>query len=68
MNAASARRLYLHVLHGGTLTPEDVSRMVQYIERLEGKLQNSRCSCDGWGCSNCCSSEAEIRARQGTFG
>lgn len=24
--------------------------------------------CDGWGCYSCCSSEQEIRGRQGTFG
>lgn len=26
------------------------------------------CSCDGWGCWNCCSSLQEIQSRQGTFG
>lgn len=26
------------------------------------------CSCRGWGCWNCCSSEQEIRSQQGTFG
>ena len=25
-------------------------------------------NCQGWGCSKCCSSEAEIRAKQGIFG
>ena len=26
------------------------------------------CDCQGWGCTKCCSSEQEIRSRQGTFG
>lgn len=26
------------------------------------------CSCKGWGCLKCCANEAEVRARQGTFG
>lgn len=25
------------------------------------------CDCDEWGCQKCCSSEQEIRSRQGTF-
>lgn len=25
------------------------------------------CDCQGWGCTKCCSSEQEIRSRQGTF-
>ena len=29
---AEARRLYHHVYHGGTLTPEDVSFMVEALE------------------------------------
>ena len=28
----------------------------------------SRCSCDGWGCWKCCSSEQEIRGKSGIFG
>ena len=31
---ALARRYYHHVLHGGTLTPEDVGRMVVALEEL----------------------------------
>lgn len=26
------------------------------------------CPCEGWGCSLCCSSEEEIRGKQGVFG
>ena len=37
-HAAQSRRLYHHVLHGGSLTPDDVSRMVQIIEELEAKV------------------------------
>lgn len=32
---AQARRLYHHVLHGGTLRPEDVSFMVEVLEKAE---------------------------------
>ena len=32
------------------------------------RLQKEKCMCDGWGCTYCCSSDAEIRARQGVFG
>lgn len=35
--AAQARRFYHHVLNGGTLTPENVSLMVQTIEELEAE-------------------------------
>lgn len=27
----------------------------------------SECECKGWGCRKCCSSDAEIRQRQGVF-
>lgn len=36
--AATARRLYLHVLSGGSLTSNDVSRTVQAIEELEAEV------------------------------
>lgn len=46
MNAgvlAQARRLYLHVLNGGTLTPEDVSFMVVALEKAyEGEEHMTR--------------------------
>lgn len=34
------------------------------------KVQNDpdKCTCEGWGCQLCCSSDAEIRSRQGIFG
>ena len=31
---AQARRLYLHLLNGGTLKPDDLSRVVASLERL----------------------------------
>lgn len=40
--AALARRYYLHVLDGGTLTPDDLSRLVQTIEGLEAALATAR--------------------------
>ena len=33
--AANARRLYLHVLDGGSVTPRDMARLVETIEQLE---------------------------------
>lgn len=41
------------------------------IDKLNEKLKkpkSSECTCEGWGCWKCCSSEAEIRGRQGIFG
>jgi len=39
------------------------------IEKLKKpRTHSSDCTCEGWGCHKCCNSEAEIRARQGTFG
>lgn len=35
---------------------------------LDSHKEPTGCDCQGWGCMKCCSSEAEIRARQGTFG
>lgn len=34
---AQARRYYHHVLNGGALTPEDVGRMVEYLEEANRK-------------------------------
>ena len=36
---AEARRLYHHVCHGGTLTPEDVSFMVVALEEAYGEVE-----------------------------
>lgn len=38
---AQARRLYHHVLHGGTLRPEDVSFMVKALEDAEKQMVES---------------------------
>jgi len=35
---AQARRYYHHKVHGGTLTPEDIGRMVEYIERRDTEI------------------------------
>lgn len=35
---AQARRLYHHVLHGGTLRPEDVSFMIEALEEAEKQI------------------------------
>ncbi len=40
--AALARRLYLHVLNGGKVTPDDMSRLVARIEELEAQLAKAR--------------------------
>jgi hypothetical protein len=38
------------------------------IEELQARAKTTHgCSCQGWGCYSCCSSEAELRQRQGTF-
>lgn len=57
---------------------EDIARgpsdeeIVQLYKRLQERERKRSlkpaCSCAGWGCWNCCSSEQEIRSRQGTFG
>lgn len=39
---AEARRLYHHVCHGGTLTPEDVSFMVVALEEAYGEVERLR--------------------------
>ena len=39
---AEARRLYHHVCHGGTLTPEDVSFMVVALEEAYGEVDRLR--------------------------
>jgi hypothetical protein len=39
MNTATARRLYLHVLHGGVVTPVDMSGMVALLEQYERCLE-----------------------------
>jgi hypothetical protein len=33
----------------------------------EDDENSATCDCEGWGCSSCCSSDAEIRQRQGIF-
>ena len=40
--AAQPRRFYHHVLNGGTLTPENVSLMVQTIEELEAEVKRMK--------------------------
>ncbi len=35
---------------------------------VEPKSSGSCPDCQGWGCWTCCTSEQEIRSRQGTFG
>lgn len=51
--------------------PSD-EEIVQLYDQLQERRSKRRlepaCSCDGWGCWNCCSSEQEIRGCQGTFG
>lgn len=37
--SATARRLYHHVLHGGRVTPHDMSRLVKAIEELEAEIE-----------------------------
>ena len=32
---AQVRRLYLHALHGGVVTAQDMSHLVQLLERIE---------------------------------
>ena len=44
--AAQPRRFYHHVLNGGTLTPENVSLMVQTIEELEAENARNNASID----------------------
>ena len=39
---AQARRFYLHVLHGGSLTPGDVALMVKFIERRDAEIAQFR--------------------------
>ena len=39
---AEARRLYHHVCHGGTLTPEDVSFMVEALEEAYEQVEVDR--------------------------
>lgn len=40
--AAQARRFYLHVLHGGTLRPDDVAYMVRAIEERDHEIHETR--------------------------
>lgn len=40
--AAQARRYYHHVVNGGKLTPDNVARMVETIEKLERDLEDAR--------------------------
>ena len=40
--AATARRLYLHVLDGGTVTARDMARLVETIEELEADNERLR--------------------------
>lgn len=39
-DTALARRYYHHVLHGGTLTADDLSRMVQAMERKDALIED----------------------------
>jgi len=34
---AQARRLYLHLLAGGTLKPEDIARLIASLEKLDNE-------------------------------
>ena len=61
-----AQRVALQLEYDGHY---DMSRtIVLALNRLLPKPEKTTCNCGGWGCYGCCSSEAEIRARQGTFG
>lgn len=40
--AAQVRRYYHHVVNGGKLTPDNVARMVETIEKLERDLEDAR--------------------------
>lgn len=58
-------------LDGIARGPSD-EEIVQLYKRLQERERKRSlkpaCSCGGWGCWNCCSSEQEIRSCQGTFG
>lgn len=45
----------------------DAKELHMDIQDLQSLAKPSGCSCQGWGCYSCCSSEAELRQRQGTF-
>lgn len=48
---------------------EEIERLYKNLKEHESKARLvPRCECDGWGCFKCCSSEQEIRSKQGTFG
>lgn len=48
---------------------EEIIQLYNEVQKRNNKTSLVQaCSCGGWGCWNCCSSEQEIRSRQGTFG
>ena len=48
---------------------EEIVQLYNKVQQRNSKVSLvPECSCGGWGCLNCCSSEQEIRSRQGTFG
>lgn len=64
--AKISSKLSTPTMYTDALTFEkDVSAL---LDNYEITLKEPKCGCGGWGCSDCCSSEAEIRAKQGTFG
>ena len=46
----------------------DTKQIEEIVEIFDTYEQNFKCdNCLDWGCALCCSSDNEIRARQGTF-
>lgn len=50
--------------------PKVPEKLQEYKGTWDGKfgtMDPENCDCEGWGCTKCCSSEQEIRSKQGTF-
>ena len=64
--AAQARRYYHHVLNGGTLTADDVARMVRTIERLEASLCRIEDASNHYALNSACPEDDLRYAHQST--
>lgn len=58
--------LMLQLYHRNPVFPAEVIKRAQH-ELAEVTSKAIPCGCAGWGCTSCCSSEQEIRAKQGIF-
>lgn len=57
--------LYLEEIVG-FIRKKDFNEAYIKVVELDNR-QLIKCKCDGWGCRLCCSSEDEIRVKQGLF-